>query len=1511
MTGEHGIEKNEQLGHEYLEKILVLNDANSLFDLGLIYINGFHGVKENIAKGKQCFERILKLDGVDPYLLLKLGDIYLSGLFGIEKDSQKTEECYEKALNNVDSKVYDVANTFINQLLKGNYTPSNTQRLIDSLKNKASKRPGIWSLIGELYLRGCNNITQNIEEGIRCYEYGFKECPSKYDIKMVADIYLDGDLDNGIVPNPAKAIEYYEKAALIDPRFYEELGDLYFNGYKGIKKDTDKALQCYEHRLPHLEGFGKPFVIKLANIYLNGTNGVKKNPQKAIECYEHAAQDKPELWVELGNLYFKGAPGIERDPLKALYCYEQAIQRNYTENDLVRKVAFAYLDGDYGMEPDPEKAIQCYQTAAKNNSSFWIELGDLYFKGLDTIERNEEEGIKCYERALQGKDIDFYTVKKVANIHLNGLYGYKASEEEALLYFEKAARKKPEIWEELGNLLLEGQDGYTQNFSKGVECFERSIHDSLFSSTKLLKFSSFSKYRRRRRRSSKISSVDRLVSIYLEGRYSQEPNTRLAIELLERLAQSNSSYWNELGNLYYNGHRNLERNLKKAVECYEKALQKSPYDSDCIDKVSLNNLSEIFINGCEGVNSSISKVEHCYEVAGLKKPEFFINLGDLFLKGNGKLAPNTEKALFFYNQYLSPSYYHDRDNIEKIANIYLNGECGITPCLQKAIDCYKQAATTSPIFWRRLADLCVDGVIVADGDEVIKYYEMEAKESGYGASYKKIAEIYLNGACGVPKNVDKAIEYFKLAASLNSEHWIDLGNIYLDGTKGINIDVNEGIRCYEKALHDEYISGDSIKKLVSIYLNGEFGIDKNPQKAIDYSKLAAPNKSSCWIEIGDYYLSEAKRGKGDINLAIEYYEKGLLNGGRTRYILDKFMEIYSEKKFRKVLIADKIIEYYKIAALRDCDYWAKLGDFYFEGKLVDLNAETGLKYYERALLGDFVDEELVEKLANIYMNGEYGIPRNPQRAVELYEHAAQSQPSLFGKLGDLYLNGREGLKPNLKKGLRCYEKAIEKDKNSRIVKEMASIYFEGKYGVEKNPQKGIDFYKQSAEHNSDDWAIVGDIYLDGQFGFEPNVEEGLKCYDKAIQGMNFFINEKIIDRITDIYANGLYEIEPNPWKAIEYFKKAANEDPDYWVKIGMIYLEGTYHIAPDIEEGQKYLEKAFHNKQVSASKSSKVAFIYLDGLYGIPVDTQKGLAWFEKSASTNANWWADFGDLYLEGSHGIERNAKKGLEYYEKILEKGKPNRDNVEKLVQITLEGIDDIEPNPTKAIEYLEKALEKDPYFGEILGVLYLCGLHGVPRNNKLGLKYYEVAAKEYPGLWVDLGNKFYTGSNLEQSFDLAQKCYTKALTTGEGDLCELKSALILDNMKEKKLGKKPYPKHKVIPDLIDSFLKIDCRPEFMYDNIVRTFYAIKEYDAALSWAERAVNELPNNCTILDNLGHVYKWLGRYNEAIEAFQKGLDLGDSGAAGQIEEVKTLIKGSKKKPTKKSATTKASKKTKL
>lgn len=171
----------------------------------------------------------------------------------------------------------------------------------------------------------------------------------------------------GVPVNPAKAFEYYQKAAEASLGIAREaLGRMY---EKGLGTEVDHAMAARLYREAADLGFA-PANGSLGYLFENGW-GVEKDEVRALELYR-AAADAGEAFAihNIAVYYAEGRGGVEVDLARSAELYEAAATLAWEPSML--NLALAYAEG-LGVERDPAQAEARFREVIEQNGELRAE----------------------------------------------------------------------------------------------------------------------------------------------------------------------------------------------------------------------------------------------------------------------------------------------------------------------------------------------------------------------------------------------------------------------------------------------------------------------------------------------------------------------------------------------------------------------------------------------------------------------------------------------------------------------------------------------------------------------------------------------------------------------------------------------------------------------------------------------------------------------------------------------------------------------------------------------------------------------------------------------------------------------------------------------------------------------------------------------------------------------------------------------------------------------------------
>lgn len=171
-------------------------------------------------------------------------------------------------------------------------------------------------------------------------------------------------------------IEYYQMMAEKgDINSQIGLGQLYYQGGRGLPQDLVKALQFFK---PAANAGNAVALAFLGKIYLEGNNN-----QDAFKFFTKAAElGNPVGQSGLGVMYLQGK-GVEKDTAKAFNYLTQAAEQGWVDGQL--QLGNMYFSGT-GVKRDFKQANKYFLLASQSGHVLaYFNLGQMHAMGLGVI----------------------------------------------------------------------------------------------------------------------------------------------------------------------------------------------------------------------------------------------------------------------------------------------------------------------------------------------------------------------------------------------------------------------------------------------------------------------------------------------------------------------------------------------------------------------------------------------------------------------------------------------------------------------------------------------------------------------------------------------------------------------------------------------------------------------------------------------------------------------------------------------------------------------------------------------------------------------------------------------------------------------------------------------------------------------------------------------------------------------------------------------------------------------
>ncbi len=438
-------------------------NAVSMANMGIMYFNGYFGVKQNTVKGVEWFRRSAEKGHTGAMGLLSR--FYENGE-GVVQDHGEALKWLKKAVE----KGYEPAQLTLADRYLGCYQLKRDLTMVRSIIEKMlEKNPNSLGALAKLAYIYRNGLGVE-ENAVKAQELSARrigplsrgaEAQEAGSLDALADCYRYG---RGVEKNIKRAVELYEKAA--DGNDEDATRSLMRIHRYGLVGQPDVVLaDKWAHRYFNLvtrkggnASRGTPGACYMVgNLYRLG-RGVEADSRLALEWLEKAAAKKSwGAMLMLANMYRKGE-GCTRDLVVAEEWAKKAVAEltPLAENGLAeaqRGLADCYANG-WGVEKSYELAAKWYGEAYDGRD--WLSTGRLarlYASG-DGVPQNLGKAVELLVRAAKESA---EARCRLGECHEHGEWGLDVDVAKAFgLYRESASEGDAGGLFNLGRFYLEG-----------------------------------------------------------------------------------------------------------------------------------------------------------------------------------------------------------------------------------------------------------------------------------------------------------------------------------------------------------------------------------------------------------------------------------------------------------------------------------------------------------------------------------------------------------------------------------------------------------------------------------------------------------------------------------------------------------------------------------------------------------------------------------------------------------------------------------------------------------------------------------------------------------------------------------------------------------------------------------------------------------------------------------------------------------------------------------------------
>ncbi|KAF9932792.1 hypothetical protein FBU30_007299 [Linnemannia zychae] len=346
----------------------------------------------------------------------------------------------------------------------------------------------------------------------------------------------------------------------------------------------------------------------------------------------------------------------------------------------------------------------------------------------------------------------------------------------------------------------------------------------------------------------------------------------------------------------------------------------------------------------------------------------------------------------------------------------------------------------------------------------------------------KLGDLYMNGQRGLTRDYSAAMTWYQKAADQGyANAQFKIGYMYHRG-HGVQQDYSTAMTWYQKAADQ----GDADAQLnIGILYHMGHGVQQDysiamtwNQKAADQEDTDARSHFQFMIETSRVYLIILLYGQKSADIDYKLYFRGegfqqdcskamiwFRKAADQGHVYEKLVVDYLNCHSRSLKQNKSITMYWYLKAAFQGDIPAQvlLGRLYFSGPRAQQNHSEAMIWFRRAANQGYKHAQY--NIGYLYRHG-YGVRQDYSEAMNWFRKAAdQGHVNSQLSIGYLYRLGL-GIKQNYSEAMIWYQEAASNG-NATAQFNIGSLYETGR-GVSKNPSLAIKWYRNAAEQGHEE-----------------------------------------------------------------------------------------------------------------------------------------------------------------------------------------------------------------------------------------------------------------------------------------------------------------------------------------------------------------------------------------------------------------------------------------------------------